>query len=252
MSELPIELQLRELAGAVRWPATPDLAELVVARIEADAPGAPRRPPRGPRRARLAFALGQRRTRAVAALAALLVTGAIVEPVRSAVFDVLGIAGRERVIRVPGPPDTSRPALDLGTPVTLAQARARVGFVIGVPRAFGAPREVRYSDAIAGGAVTLVYPEAALLEFEGGPDPVLMKRVGAAAQVRAVTVAGEQGLYVTGVRELDILDRDGHVVQARRSLARADALVWQRGGVGYRLETRAGLRRALAIARSLR
>ena len=237
-----LEDRLRELAADVDWPPTPDLAGAVLARIEADAPA--------PRRSLLA--LGRSRARAVvAAVVALLVAGAIVEPVRSAVLDVLGIAGRDRVIRVPGPPDTSRPALDRGAPTTLELARRRVSFPIRLPRALGAPREVRISDAIAGGAVTLVYPDATLLEFEGGLDPVLQKRVAAEAQARTVTVAGGPGLFITGLRELDILDRDGHVVQARGALASADTLVWQRDGVAYRLETRGGLRRALEIARSV-
>ncbi|MDX6683608.1 MAG: hypothetical protein QOG94_3647, partial [Solirubrobacteraceae bacterium] len=113
------------------------------------------------------------------------------------------------------------------------------------------PGAVRYSDSIAGGAVTLVYPRAALLEYQGGLDPVLQKRIGPGARARPVDVAGARGLFITGVREIDVLDRDRHVLQATRSIARADVLVWQRGGVAFRLETRDGLRRALAIARSI-
>ncbi|MEY2517708.1 MAG: hypothetical protein QOJ89_5066 [bacterium] len=265
MTAAPPQTRLRELAAELDWPPTPDLAGGVLARIEADGPaparasgaatdGGHRRrmPLQLGRRRPMSPELGRRRARAaVAAVVALLVAGAVVEPVRSAVLDVLGIAGRDRVIHVPSPPDTSRPALDRGATTTLARARERVGFVIGLPRALAAPSEVRVSDAIAGGAVTLVYPDAMLLEFEGGLDPVLQKRVGAGARARSVTVAGEPGFFITGVRELDVLDREGHPVQARRGLARADALVWQRGGVAYRLETRAGLRHALVIARSV-
>jgi hypothetical protein len=281
VSPRPLESELRELAPRVRWPATPELAARVLARIEAaeptaaSAPGSPAAPtlpdesaaaagvpaapgapdaaarPARARRPRPALALGHVVAPAVAAIVALLVAGALVTPVRSAVLDVLGIAGRERVVRVPGPPDASRPQLDPGRLTTLAGAQARLAFAIRLPRALGAPREVRYSDSIAGGAVTLVYPRAALLEYQGGTDPVLLKRIGPSAHARAVDVQGAPGLFITGVRELDVLDRDGHVLQATRSIARADVLAWQRGGVALRLETRDGLRRALAIARSI-
>jgi len=254
MSERPIEPRLRELADELRWPATPDLSERVIARIAADAPAGAavpaarrRRPPR-----RSPLTLGPRRSRVLAVIVALLVAGAVVEPVRSAVLDVLGIAGRAKIIRVPGPPDTSRPRMDRGATTTLEKAQARLAFTITLPRLLGTPREVRYSDAIAGGAVTLVYPDAALLEFQGGPDPVLQKLVGASGEAQQVTVSGEQGFFITGDREIALLDRDGHVVQSSRSLARSDALIWQRDGIAYRLEANAGLRRALVIARSVR
>ncbi|MDX6679083.1 MAG: hypothetical protein QOE31_3135, partial [Solirubrobacteraceae bacterium] len=249
------------LAADVVWPPTPDLAERVVARIAADVaaevgagagagartPARLRRPPRWS-----PLVLGHGPALAIAAILTLLVAGALVPPVRSAVLDVLGIAGRERVIRVPAAPDTSRPALDQGAPTTLALARRSVAFEIRLPRVLGAPREVRVSDAIAGRAVTLVYPDATLLEFAGGLDPVLQKRIGPGADARPVTVAGGlPGFFITGVRELDVLDREGHPVRARGSLARADTLVWQVRGVAYRLEARGGLRRALAIARSV-
>jgi predicted ThiF/HesA family dinucleotide-utilizing enzyme len=196
--------------------------------------------------------LGQGPAIAAAAIVALLIGGAVVAPVRSAVLDLLGIAGRERVVRVPGPPDRSRPALDVGRRTTLAAAQPRLAFAIRLPRALGAPREVRYSDAIAGGAVTLVYPGVALLETQGGTDPLFEKRIGPHARARSVAVAGTRGFFVTGAREITVLDRDANAIPATRSLARSDALVWQRDGVAYRLETRVGLRRALAIAASVR
>ncbi|HEV7807157.1 MAG TPA: hypothetical protein VGO80_15150 [Solirubrobacteraceae bacterium] len=271
MSPRSLESELRDLAAGLRWPPTPDLAERVLVRIEADEPAAASAPrsPRSPgspgsfdaaarvvraRRPwlRPALALGHGSAVAVAAIVTLLVAGALVSPVRSAVLDVLGIAGRERVVRVPGAPDTSRPQLDAGRPTTLARAQQRLAFAIRLPRALGTPSAVRYSDSIAGGAVTLLYPRTALLEYEGGTEPVLLKRVGPSAHARPVDVGGAPGLFITGVREIDVLDRDGHVLQATRSIARADVLVWQRGGVAFRLETRDTMRRALAIARSIR
>jgi hypothetical protein len=147
---------------------------------------------------------------------------------------------------------TSRSELERGELTTLARAQQRLAFAIRLPRAFGVPREVRYSDSIAGGAVTLVYPRAALLEFQGGRyDAMLQKSLGPpSARARPVTVLGAPGFFITGAREIAVLDRDGHVLQATRSIALANVLVWQRRGVAFRLQTRDGLTRALAIARS--
>jgi len=241
-----LEMQLHDLRADVRWPRTPDLAGDVVARLERGeaARARPRRRP-GP-------AAGHGFAVAAVVAAMLLIGGALVPPVRSAVLDALGIAGRDRVIVVPGAPDTSRPSLDRGARTTLPAAQRRLDFTIRLPRALGRPREVRYSDAIAGGAVTLIYPGAALLETQGGSSPLFEKRVGRRAAVRVVSVAGARALFITGAREISLLDRDGRSIAASRSLARSDALVWQRDGIAYRLETRGGLERALAIARSVR
>jgi hypothetical protein len=111
---------------------------------------------------------------------------------------------------------------------------------------------VRYSDSIAGGAVTLIYPDFALLEIEGGTDPVLQKQLGLGSSIRAVDVAGADGAYIRGAHEVAVLDRDGRYIEATRSFVRGDVLVWQAGGIAYRLETRAGLSRALEVARSVR
>jgi hypothetical protein len=242
-----LDAELRGLAADVRWPTTPDLAERVVARLEAGG----REPAGRPRRwapLALAHGLGV----AAAVITTLLIAGTLVAPVRSAVLDVLGIGGPDRIVRVPGPPDTSRPGLDVGARTTLAAAQQRLAFAIRLPRALGPPRDVRYSDAIAGGAVTLIGHGTALLETLGEIDPVLQKGINPGARARPVSVAGAAGYFITGAREIAVLDRDGHMIPASRSLARSDALVWQRDGIAFRLETRGGLRRGLAIARSVR
>jgi len=245
-----LDAELRELAEELRWPATPELADHVVARIASPDPDTSMSRLRSRLRpSRLD--LGHGPALVAAAILTVLIVGASVPPVRSAVLDALGIAGRERVIRVPGPPDTSRPALDVGARTTLAAAQRRLAFTIRLPRALGPPRDVRYSDAIAGGAVTLIYPRIALLETQGGPDPVLQKQVGATSSVRAVSVAGAPGFYIRGAHEIAVLDRNGRFIPTTRSFVRGNVLVWQRGGVAYRLETPDGLSRALSVARTV-
>jgi hypothetical protein len=233
-----LDAELRGLAADVRWPTTPDLAERVVARLEAGG-----REPAGRPRRWAPLVLGHGLGVAAAVITTLLIAGTL---------DVLGIGGPDRIVRVPGPPDTSRPGLDVGARTTLAAAQQRLAFAIRLPRALGPPRDVRYSDAIAGGAVTLIGHGTALLETQGEIDPVLQKGINPGARARPVSVAGAPGYFITGAREIAVLDRDGHMIPASRSLARSDALVWQRDGIAFRLETRGGLRRGLAIARSVR
>jgi len=81
---------------------------------------------------------------------------------------------------------------------------------------------------------------------------VLQKQIGQGASVRVVDVAGARGFYIRGPHEVAVLDRTGRFIPTTRSLVRGDVLVWQAGGVAYRLETRAGLSRGLAVARSMR
>ncbi|MGZ6709471.1 MAG: hypothetical protein ACXVFN_21325, partial [Solirubrobacteraceae bacterium] len=151
MSDDALRDELRALGREHPWPPTPDIAAAVAARIE-------------PRRRALAW----RPAVAVPALVAVLVACvAIVPPARTAVLELFGLAGGEEVVRVPTTPRPSpaRPTAgpERGRRVTLAQARAAVGFPVRVPRALGAPDEVRLSRDVPGGSVSLLYGERAAL-----------------------------------------------------------------------------------------
>ena len=64
-------------------------------------------------------------------------------------------------------------------------------------------------------------------------------------------VAGARGYFIEGEHEVVVLDREGRPVRGRLALVGADVLLWQRDGVAFRLETRAGLARALAVGRKV-
>jgi hypothetical protein len=208
-----LERALREVGRHVAYPDGP-VAGAVAARLR------PRR-----RARRLAPAV---------ALLLVLLAG-------TAVAAGLGVPGIEL-----GAPERTLPpeplALDqafLGTPVTLAEARARVAFDVKAPTGLPAPA-VHLRD----GRVSLVYPELLLTQFAGDvdDDPLLVKQPGRSGP-QPVTVAGGEGWWIEG--EHSVTTGDG----ARRA---GNALIWHRDGVTYRLESDLPLERALAIAGSLR
>jgi hypothetical protein len=237
-----IDQELRALGAAIEWPQTPDLVPAVRERM-APAPRPRRRRwrPHGP----LALA-------AALLLLVVIVATALVPPARSAVLRVLGLTGSARIVQAPRAPDVSRGPLDLGRPVALADARRRAPF-LRLPTALGAPAQVRYSAALAGGAVTLRWAGGdALTEFQGRGVPFLEKFAGAAARVRGVSVGAARGYFLDGApHEVLVMDRNGVPIQGTRALVHGNVLLWDAGGIAYRLETRRGLRHALAVAASL-
>lgn len=226
--------ELTALAAQTSWPPTPDLAN----RLELDAGTPPRR-------------TGRRRALGALVAGALLAVGAAAEPVRSAVEDVLGIGGTTRVERATRPPDATLPPLDLGQRATLAEIRRNVTFPLEVPGALGRPEEVRYSEQIAGGAVTLRYRRFALTLIEGTADPSLVKFAGPDTHVTGVSVGDGPAFFIRGTHEVALVDRRGFPITGSRRFEPANVLVFQQGSVAYRLQTRLGLARALAIARSV-
>lgn len=231
-----LEQELRALE--IDWPPTPDVASELGSRLGSVSQQRRRRWPRA----------------AWVALAGLLASAAIataVPPVRDAVGRLLGIAGGERVERVRRVPAGAAPAL--GRRVTLVQARRRAGFTIALPGRLSAPDEVRLGGELGGGAVSLVYgDDTVLTEIPGASVVFAVKQVGAGVSVRYADVAGASGFWIApGPRALVLRGRGGRPLIRRAALPGAGVLLWDRGGVGYRLETRRPLAEALAIARSV-
>ncbi|MEP6954052.1 MAG: hypothetical protein ABI950_08345 [Solirubrobacteraceae bacterium] len=237
MTDLRDELRAR--GGGEAWPPTPDIATAIAPRL------APRRRP--PLAWRPAVALPT-------LLAVLVACVAIVPPARTAVLELVGLAGGEEVIRVPTtPPAPPTLAPGRGRALTLTQARSAVAFPVRVPRALGPPPEVRLDRSLAGGAVSLIYGERAVLTaFRGRTLPFARKMVGPRTRVVATTVAGRRALFLSGAPlQWIALDQNGEPQARTGRLVNANVLLFDRAGVGYRLETGAGLARALQIARSL-
>lgn len=277
MTDADLERRLGDLAAHLAYPDTPQLAAAVRTRLESarrdrtERPARPSTPWIAPwLRRPMAMAA------AVVAIAGLLL--AAVQPVRDTVAHWLGINGvtiqpiPTNPTLAPQPSARSTPSsigerLFLGTPVSLAQARARVDFPLTVPAALGEPDEVLVHATVPGGAaVTLLYlPRAGLpqssttgvgmliTELRATVDTrFLQKVVGPDSTIEPVTVGAASGYFISGVpHEITYLDPQGSPFADETRLA-GNTLLWQRGDVSLRLEAQLSRDNALAIAASMR
>jgi len=239
MSDL--ERALVALGGELDVPDAPDLAPRVLARI------APR-PRRELRRLGLAAAL--------VLLAALAATLAIPDA-RSALLRALHVGGATVELVDELPEVRADAALEpkLGLAVSLEEARAGAGFDVRTPEE--EPDRVYVDNR---GTVWLLYgsPERVRLLVAQTPrhtiDQALFAKKLAASgtRVEPVDVGGAAGLYLSGQPHfLVLLDELGDPVEDSARLAR-NVLLWDEGGVAYRLEGRFDRDRALELAASMR
>jgi hypothetical protein len=275
--ELDLAGALADLAAAIEFPPTPDLAGAVATRLaEAPAPGAtPARARRRDRLAGLGRLAGWRRLAVVGLVAVLLAAAVLVASpgTREAVARRLGLRGVGVELGGPPPPTvTTRPGerldLGLGQRVTLEEARRRVGFPVLVPGAAGfrQPAAVYVNEAVpVGGRVDLVYrarpglpaspfTDVGLLvtEFRGQPTPDFIKKVARAGLVEEVTVDGQPGYWFSGEPHFfTYLDATGQVQDEQTRLA-GNTLIWQRDDLTLRIEGEITRQEALALARSMR
>jgi hypothetical protein len=261
-----LEAALRRLGQQVDVPTRPPYAARVQQQLQ---------PASGPVRHRARRPLS-RRVRSLHPLAAaavvLLVVVSVVIAVpagRQAVADLFGIAGVEvhpLPSTAPAPRTTLDPGLDLGDPVSLAEARRLVSFPVAVPSAAGLDRPdaiyVRRGPGLE--SVTLVYrPRAGfpaaidshvgllLSEYAGTATPYFDKYVDQQPAPTRVMVAGRwPGLYFPGPQQVFVRDPGGEVHEEHPRLS-APTLVWVRGAVTYRLEATIDQERALDVAASL-
>jgi hypothetical protein len=239
-----LEAALRSTAAVVDVPATPALAAAVRSRLVAPSPD--RVSVRAPRR-RLMRGLAFAAACLIAFVGVMLFSPAA----REAVADFLGVGG----IRIGfGDVDESLDFdLDVGRQVSPAEARLSVDFPVRTIQheEVGEPDAYFYADEPLGGLISAVYeasehlPEVGdtgigllLTQFRGTPDLAYFKKLYEFENaVEFVTVDGANEAYWVGeVHELLYYDRTGEpgVEQARLS---APALIWESGGVTYRLES---------------
>ena len=240
-------------ALSVEWPATPDLAAAVAARLEAPAPARPR------------FAWRPALAYAVAAVAAAFALTMAVSPdARSAVLEWLGLKSvkieRREPTAPPPRPDKLGAGLGLGTPVSLEEARRRSPF-LRIPAADGLGRP----DAIylGGRSVSLVYGEragyaratttgAAVLvqEFRARVEPFIEKTLGAGTRLERLTVGGDPAFFITGAHGF-AYEHEQQVEFEDQRLAGNTLLVERADGLLIRVEGDLARDRAVAIARSI-
>ncbi|MDA0180662.1 hypothetical protein OJ997_10195 [Solirubrobacter phytolaccae] len=232
-----LERALRELE--IDWPATPDLAATVAARVADE--------PRPTTRAR---GWGRPRARLAAAVAAVLLVlagGTLAVPeARSTVFRWLGIESVE--IKRGTPRATPRASLDLGTPTTLAK--------LSVPalQAPGLGTPGVYATALPDGSVaaSLVYDGPVLVQtFRARVEPFIEKTIGAGADVERLDVDGALALWITGPHGFAYEAPNDSFGYEQQRLAGRTLLVERADGLLLRVEGQLSRERALGIARSV-
>ena len=239
MSDL--ERDLERLGRALDYPDASGLPEAVTARLRAEPVPVRRRRP-------------LRRAVLLAAVVVLAVAGAAV----AARFVLRG------VFIAPGPTPPPAPigeSLGLGRSVTLAEARAEVTFPVRLPSALGAPDGV----FVGAGRVTAVFDPgdrlprdprtgfgALLTQFRADLDEdlIVAKLPQTGTVVERVTVDDAPGFWLEGEpHAVYYVDEEGEVIEDTVRLA-GNVLLWERGGVTYRLEADLSRDEAVAIASS--
>jgi hypothetical protein len=240
-----LEQRLAGLARAYPFPPTPDLAE-----------AAGRRLPRARRRHRL---LARRLAVALAvAAAALAGTLALSPGARAALADLLDLVPGVRLERTAELPSMAvSDWFAYGERVSVEQAERAPSFEVRLPASLGRPElAYRYPDASGSDVVTFVYGsrrEARLVLTQWAVGDLLIhKLLGPGTDVEIVRVGGERAAWISGSdHDVFYVGLSGDEERAPGALA-GNVLVWQDGGVAYRLEAGATLERALELAADLR
>lgn len=257
-----LEQRLVLLRAEIDWPATPELAGRVRARIAASAPAPARRP------------WFQHRW-ALAAVAVLVVLAALIAytPSREAIASWINLHTIfTRVNQLPTPsPLPSGPLgkrLGLGDPTTLDQAQSKVSWHIVVPASLGRPDEVYVQLPPEGppqGEVTLVYKSrpglktagetgvaVLITEANGTVDTQMFgKMLGEGTTLEEVAVNGHKGYWISGQPHIFFfIDASGQFRMETMRLA-TNTLIIDDNGTVIRIEGDLTKTQALEIAASL-
>jgi hypothetical protein len=176
----------------------------------------------------------QSKWRALLALLAVLLAGALVTPpVRAAVAEWFNIGGVEAQPVGSGPTSAPPPPMVAGR-LTMAEATVKAGFVPVIPRELGAPTGMEATT----GMVAMSWEGVRLEQFKAGVSPLFIKKY-----YRTVETAEEvNGFWFTTPHEL--------VLEDRRVRVAGPTLVWVYDGLTFRLEGLPDKARATQIALS--
>jgi hypothetical protein len=261
MREQELEATLTDLGERLAYPRPTRLAAAVRARLNEPRP---RRGWDAVLSARYAFAP------AVATLLLILVVSLAAMPgVRAAADEFLRLRGID-IFRTTATPSASAasPAVPFpGQRVTLEEARSRAPFLRAPADArLGVPDQVYVDQTQAGDRVTLVYvsrPEvpvqsqggvsAVVVAFRGQIDESLFAKVLVpGTRVEEVTVNGGRGYWLEGTpHQFFYRDSAGNPAPETLRLA-GNTLLWEQGGVTFRLEAQISRDDALSIATTFR
>lgn len=243
MSEL--ERDLKRLGAELDYPEGLGLPEAVTARLLRERSGERRRRPR----ARVAL---------IAAAIVLAVAGAAV----AARFALRGVFIAPEPTPAPAPVAPPGEGLGLGREVGPGEAEAAVPFPVLMPQALGPPdgvflRGERVTATFGPGDGLPTDPRTGLgalfTQFRADLDDdfLLAKLPETGTVVERVSVGGAPGFWLEGApHAVYYVDERGEVIEDTVRLA-GNVLVWEQGGVTYRLEADLSREAAIAIARSL-
>ena len=233
MASTDLDRLLSDLGAQIAYPATPDIARAVRARIR-------------PKQAWL----GWRRVLLAAAALLIVVAGSVAlnPDARRAVAGFLGLPGfqfqKVKVLPSPSPNTGARP-------VSLDEARHLAGFTLLTPAPQERVRAVAFDDRPPGGEVELDLAAGAIItEVKGGIDKGYFgKMVGPDGTVTEVSVGGSTGYWISGAQHIFFYtDASGQIRYEQLRLA-GDTLVFERNGVLVRIEGAKNQADALRIAR---
>ncbi len=289
IDDLELHNRLTAIRVRIAFPPTPDLTSTVGQAI-AVLP----RASASSERPRRSFPAWHRRPwwRAAAIAAAvclLLVAGAIIPATRETMADWFGVPGIQIVFEddddtpaaspdsATDDPSTPAPSLGLllGEPVSLEEARARVGFPVAVPNlpALGSPDEIYLRDRPGADQVAFLYrprpglPEVAgtgigllLVQFEADDEALwgVKKIVDGRTETRVVGVGDLEALWLGGAHRLlvvsDPLDGSSGapLAGAPDSRLTGNVLLWAENGVTFRVESALTLAESVRIAETTR
>lgn len=238
-----LDRELEELARAIDWPDTPDMASLVGARLREPRPRVIRRRPL---------------VLVVALVLAVLLAVLAVPPARTAVLDWLGIGGARITVVDELPPVRTVPGLEiLGDRVSLTVARERAGFPFSAPpEGEPLPDEVRVAP---GGRVSYVWREGErvrllVTQFPGSvDDPAIVKKlIGSGTAVEELDLDGDRAVWLVGGPHVVLFVAPDGTVRDDSGWLAGNTLLVDRDGVTLRIEGALERDEAIVLARALR
>ncbi|MDP9257340.1 MAG: hypothetical protein M3Q31_12380 [Actinomycetota bacterium] len=168
----------------------------------------------------------------------------------------------ERVKHIPTVSPAAR-SLQLGSRISLTQARSALQVRFHSPRALGAPDAIFEDDLQAGVDVTLLYEPGTVAARLGVHRRVLVsilrgtldkqligKTIGTATTARQFRLDGGQALLLTGQPHIVVIFRHGSTIETTSTRLAGNTLLWQRRALLVRIEGNLREARLIAIARS--
>jgi hypothetical protein len=167
---------------------------------------------------------------------------------------------------VTNPPAGAVPELDLGPPLSIAEAMSQTGLPDPAPTLLGAPQSIHVVLPPASGQIVLVYSPSDLLPQSavtgvGALVSVLpahieegffRKTLGTEATVRSVDLGDVSGYWIEGSPHQVMFEIGADQVQPDTLRLATNTLLWERDGFVYRIEADISLETAVRIANSVK